>query len=660
MRPIVIAGSTDTGRTTDGGFALTRWCLGLALMLCCVLGMASAASAAPSTQIVYSTDGGSTWSANATVAAGASFLTRIYTNNDTTGTIGGVSVTKTLPAGFGHVATTTQVCLNPSQGLATLPTVNTSENVCNVTAGQGGPINEAAVWSGQTLTISPTAGVYGQPANLTNGPLAMGKKRYLNLDQCSWFSDPATDAYVQVVGDTPNTGDFTTGTNTSNTNGGTTATCGAGSGAFVLQPTNSGAAPLDLLANRFVNLHDCDYYEASITDSFDSFQPNATNGGGAFAAQTNSSNTADAAVSCGAGLAIYPYQPQNSGVVALDTLLNRYVNIHQCTFTNAGATDHYTQIVPLVPNSGAFGYTTGTNASAIANPSVTCGAGSGVTGYLSDATNSGVQSLDTLDQTRGWSLVFFQETAPSPAATTVYTQNAGTTGGVVTSDTSTITVVRPSPSCVLPALQIRGCWHFDELTGTVAADSSGNGNNGQYINGPLLGQPGVFQTAVQLDGVNDRISVPDSATLDVGDSFSVEGWVRRETTTGTEELFNKGGNGLQLSVLSAPNLNQVVLRKANITTIARSTAGVPADGNFHHVVATRSGPGGVAIYIDGVNGGTTQVSATQVIQDTAFPLQFGLGNSAGARFDEFAIYDRALTAGEVSCRYALASGSPCI
>ena len=203
------------------------------------------------------------------------------------------------------------------------------------------------------------------------------------------FSDPATDAYVQAVGDTPNTGDFTTGTNTSNSSGGTTATCGAGSGAFALQPTNSGAAPLDLLGNRYVNLHGCDYYEASITDSFDSFQPNATNGGGLYAAQTNSSNTADGSVNCGAGGAVYPYQPQNSGLQALDTLFSRYVNIHQCTFTNAGAADHYTQIVPLVPNSGLYGYTTATNASDSADPAVTCGAGSAVTGYLPDATNSG-------------------------------------------------------------------------------------------------------------------------------------------------------------------------------------------------------------------------------------------------------------------------------
>ena len=39
---------------------------------------------------------------------------------------------------------------------------------------------------------------------------------------------------------------------------------------------------------------------------------------------------------------------------------------------------------------------------------------------------------------------------------------------------------------------------------------------------------------------------------------------------------------------------------------------------------------------------------------------FGLANSAGARFDEFALYDRALTAVEVGCRYALATPGPCV
>jgi hypothetical protein len=628
-------------------------------MLCCLLGMASAASAAPSTQIVYSTDG-VTWTPTVTVNQGQGFFTRIYVNNDTTDTINNVSITKTLPTGFSHLAGTTNLCLNPSQTMAALPALNSTESVCNNTAGQGGPINEGLVWSGQTLTISPTAGVYGQPVGQTNGPFAMGKKRYLNLQQCSYRDASGTpnqnDTYVQLVADTPNPGPFTTGTGASNTPTGTTPTCGAGTpGGYESQAVNSAAQALDLLGTRYANLHGCDYYSGISVDSFDQFLANSNNPG--FTAGTNSKNTPDAVAVCGTATGDYVPQPQNSGVAALDTLQNRYVNIHQCVFTrnDSGEVDTFTLIAPPAGPTSA-GYTTGTNASDTADGTVVCGVGNAT--YPLDTTNSAVQAVDTLDQARGVAFAQFLEVAPTGLnATTVFTQTAGTTGGVTTSDTGDITVTRPSPSCLAP---VQGCWHFDELTGTVAIDSSGNGNNGQYINGPVLGVPGVFQTAVQLDGINDRISVPDSATLDVGDSFSLEGWVRRSTTSGTEELFNKGGNGFQLSVLSAPNLNQVVLRKANVTTIARSTAGVPADGNFHHVVATRSGPGAVAIYIDGVNAGTTQVSATQVIQDTAFPLQFGLGNSANARFDEFAVYDRVLTPAEVGCRFALASSSPCV
>ena len=332
----------------------------------------------------------------------------------------------------------------------------------------------------------------------------MGKKRYLNLEQCA-YSD-LDDTYVQVVADTPNSGAYTTSTNTSNTDGGTTADCGAGGSLVPSRPTRAlsrsicwpGATSTCTTATTTTR---------PLEDSFDQFQPNSVNMSGPFTAATNSSNTADAAPVCGGGIAEYPPQPQNSGVYAADTLFNRYVNIHQCTYFNSVATDHYSQIVPIVPNSAGFGYSTGTNGSDTADASVTCGAGSNVTGYLPDATNSAVQGLDTLDQARGFQFVQYVVNAPLPNATTVYTQSGALTGGVTASDTGQITVLRASASCVLPALDIRGCWHFDELTGTTAADSSGNANNGTYINGPLLGQPGVFQTSVQLDGINDRISV---------------------------------------------------------------------------------------------------------------------------------------------------------
>jgi hypothetical protein len=57
-----------------------------------------------------------------------------------------------------------------------------------------------------------------------------------------------------------------------------------------------------------------------------------------------------------------------------------------------------------------------------------------------------------------------------------------------------------------------GHWRFDEETGNVATDSSGNNNHGRLINA----QPGTgdFKGSVELSGANDsHVSVPGSETL---------------------------------------------------------------------------------------------------------------------------------------------------
>jgi hypothetical protein len=197
-----------------------------------------------------------------------------------------------------------------------------------------------------------------------------------------------------------------------------------------------------------------------------------------------------------------------------------------------------------------------------------------------------------------------------------------------------------------------GCWGFDETSGTTAADASGNANNGTYFGSPVLGAPGVFATAVTMDGVNDYVRVADSNSLDVGNAFTLEGWIRRDSTSHSDSFFNKGANAFQLVALNAAGGGQVLLRKAGVTTVAQSTAGVPADGAFHHVVATKSGSA-VHIYIDGADV-TQLVAATQVLASNTQPLYFSetSGDRAQGRFDAFAIYGRALTAAEVAARYA--------
>ena len=200
-----------------------------------------------------------------------------------------------------------------------------------------------------------------------------------------------------------------------------------------------------------------------------------------------------------------------------------------------------------------------------------------------------------------------------------------------------------------------GYWRFGEPSGTALLDSSGNANNGTYLGGVALGAPGIPgaapNTAATFDGINDTGRVPDSASLDVGGSFSVEGWIKRTATTKSQELFNKGANGIQLTVMSAGSGNQVWLRKAGVTTIARSAGGIPADGAYHHVVATMNGPGTAKIYIDGVLD-TVSVSAVQAIADTAFPLTFGIAASNPTLYDEFALYDDPLSATAVAAHHA--------
>jgi hypothetical protein len=206
-----------------------------------------------------------------------------------------------------------------------------------------------------------------------------------------------------------------------------------------------------------------------------------------------------------------------------------------------------------------------------------------------------------------------------------------------------------------------GYWRFDDRSGTVLTDRSAHHNDGTYLGGVTLGiLPSALGSteldpAASFDGVNDSGRVPDSPSLHVGSSFSVEGWIKRSSTTKANELFNKGANGLQLDVMSAANGNQVWLRRAGVTTIARSAGGVPADGAYHHVVATMDGPGTAKIYIDG-HLDTVAVSPANVISDTTFPLTFGGAGSTQADYDEFALYDQVLTPAEVLEHFDAARG----
>lgn len=204
-----------------------------------------------------------------------------------------------------------------------------------------------------------------------------------------------------------------------------------------------------------------------------------------------------------------------------------------------------------------------------------------------------------------------------------------------------------------------GYWRLGEPSGTTMTDASPNHVNGTYLDGVALGKPGAIagdpNTAATFDGVNDYARVAPVAALNVGSSFSAEAWIKRTSTTRSQELFNKGTNGISLVVMSAGSGNQVWLRRTGVATIAHSTVGIPADGRYHHVVATMNGPGTAKIYVDGVLH-SAQDSAVQTIQNTTSALTMGSPASAPSNYDELALYDGVLTAADVAQHYAAGVG----
>lgn len=214
-------------------------------------------------------------------------------------------------------------------------------------------------------------------------------------------------------------------------------------------------------------------------------------------------------------------------------------------------------------------------------------------------------------------------------------------GTTQATDSATVTWEPATVRCN-SAPGVVGCWGFDETSGTTAFDQTPFHNDGTYVGGPQLGVPGVFDKAVSMDGKDDLVRVPDADSLDVGDSFTLEGWVKRDSDTKTIQLFNKGGNGIHLVAMSRYDGNQLWLRKANVVTVARSNGGIPADGQFHHFLVSKDGSDVRMLIDDAVQ--TVTIGTMKTIENTSFPLYFSAtssGNPVNGDLDEFALYDGA-------------------
>src|SRR4030095_12635881 len=73
----------------------------------------------------------------------------------------------------------------------------------------------------------------------------------------------------------------------------------------------------------------------------------------------------------------------------------------------------------------------------------------------------------------------------------------------------TTSTATPTP---IPPTSLVAAYNFNEGSGTIVNDASGNGNNGT-ISGATWTTSGKYGNALSFNGSNSRVTVPDSSSL---------------------------------------------------------------------------------------------------------------------------------------------------
>lgn len=200
-----------------------------------------------------------------------------------------------------------------------------------------------------------------------------------------------------------------------------------------------------------------------------------------------------------------------------------------------------------------------------------------------------------------------------------------------------------------PIAGLVAAYGFNETTGTTTVDASGNNFTGT-IAGATRTTAGKNGGALTFDGVNDWVTVPDAAALDVT-RVTLMAWVRPSALGDWKTAIMKENNGGLVYALYAEDAVDRPAAYVNFGGTDRAAAGTTklAVNTWAHIAMTYDGAA-LRIYQNGALVRT--VNMTGNIINGAGPLRIG-GNASWTNeffaglIDDVRVYNRALTLAEV-------------
>lgn len=192
-------------------------------------------------------------------------------------------------------------------------------------------------------------------------------------------------------------------------------------------------------------------------------------------------------------------------------------------------------------------------------------------------------------------------------------------------------------------------YNFEELKRWIITDASGLGNHGWIKNG-VRNPSGRFGNALELDGIDDWVTVPHSTSLDLSNSFTMELWVK-PFSNGTQcVIFKEYSEGSVYSLYAedAGGLPMSTLNDGQADRVISGSSALPVN-QWSHLTATYDGAV-QKLYVDGVL--VSKRAQTGLIRSSAGVLRIGGNKLWGDYFhgliDEVRIYNRALTQTEIA------------
>ena len=206
-------------------------------------------------------------------------------------------------------------------------------------------------------------------------------------------------------------------------------------------------------------------------------------------------------------------------------------------------------------------------------------------------------------------------------------------------------------------------WQLNETSGTVAADSSGNGYNGTYEGGftlaALANPSGIGGSGVKFNGSTGYVLTPLPTTAIA--SVTLEAWINFDGLSSASGPFlqlgaaNEGGYGVGVGSSAAyTQAGTELMGLYSTKTWNPSGALIPTSGwHLCHMVITATGTS--IFYIDGEQVGTNSNSSVLAPSGNGYLAQaYGGGsgdNFFGGALSNVAIYNSILSAARILAHY---------